>query len=107
MNTPTREQQEQLARERAIERAEHDIPIIEQLLESQAWAYLSRRLNERRQQFRDTIADNDNLSDAETRALRRVLQEYDAILHLPHVDRQVLTGVLEDRTRRANGPARG
>lgn len=105
MTQPTREQLEQLARERATELAEQDIPAIESLLDSKGWAYFSRRLNERRQAIRDQLADDNALTGRQTRALRAIVKEYDEILRLPHQDRTVHNDTL--RAQQRVGPARG
>jgi hypothetical protein len=107
MSAPTPEQSAILARERAIELAEQDLPVIEQLLDSKGWAYLSRRLRELRQSIRDLIADDENLTDIETRALRRVAKEYGEILRLPQADRAVHHATLAQRDNKESGPSRG
>lgn len=104
---PSVQQSQELARERAIELAEQDIPIIDELLDSKGWAYLARRLREQRDAIRAKIADDEDLSARETRILRRVAKEYDAILRLPHNDRTVHQGTLAADKQRATGPSRG
>lgn len=105
--TPSPDQLAQVSRERSIELAEQDLPAIESLLDSKGWAYLSRRLNERRQQLRDKIADDEGLSDEHTRILRARAKEYEDILRLPHQDRTIHTNTLRARDKFHSGPSRG
>jgi hypothetical protein len=97
----------QVAHEHAIDLAERELPAIEQLLDSPGWTYLSRRLRERQQAIRDNIADNDTLPDHDTRKLRAMVKEINAILALPAQDRVLHRATIERARQKSIGPARG
>lgn len=105
MTTPA----QQVARERAIQLAEDDIPIIDALLDSPGWAYLSRRLRDLRQGYRDATADDDDLTDAQTKTNRAISRLLDDLSRLPEQDRRMHTATLDaaKRAAAATGPARG
>lgn len=107
MNQPTPAQSAQVARERAIELAENDSTAIAQLLDSPGWQYLKRRLTERRQQLRDAIADDDTLTDAQTRTARALAKEYADILNLPLQDRAAHLNTIAAHRSKDAGPRRG
>lgn len=104
MNADT---QQKLARERSVELAEQDVPVIDALLDSKGWAYLTRRLREKRDALRAALADDDSLSDADTRTLRRIVRIYDEILQLPTADRSVHLHTLAQAAQRSAGPRLG
>ena len=92
--------------ERAIQRAEDDIPVIEALLDSKGWTYLTRKLREHAAALRTNL-ENDSLTDQETRTTRALIKQIDAVLLIPATDRAQLNLILANAKQRREGPARG
>lgn len=97
----------QVIHERALELAEKDLVSIALLLDCPGWTYLQRRLSEKRDQLRDAIADDNDLTDAQTRQLRHERKILSDILRLPHQDRQAHQGTIANAKAKAAGPSRG
>jgi hypothetical protein len=77
---------QQVAYEKAIIKAETEIPIIERLLDSDGWKWLQARLEAEAAPIVDRILSDDSLTDAETHILRRVLRTLKEVSQLPASD---------------------
>ena len=100
-------QSAQVARERANQRAEEELTAIAILLESPGWTYLVRRYTQLRQALRDSIADDDTLTEQETRIRRRLVKYYDDLLRGPYDDRAAHQSTLRLRDQHKAGPSKG
>jgi hypothetical protein len=96
-----------VAHEQRLDRAHRDLDAIAQLLDSPGWTYLARRLSEQREMLRENIADNDSLTDLETRAHRAGIRLYSEILNLPAQDRAVNLAFLARNRSKNEGPHLG
>ena len=101
------QQSAQVARERSIQRAEEDLTAIAILLDSPGWTYLTRRYTQARQALRDSIADDDTLTEQETRIRRRLVKYYDDLLRGPYDDRAAHQSTLANRDQHKAGPSKG
>lgn len=101
------QQSADVARERALLLADQDLQAIALLLESPGWLYLQRRLNETRNLIRDRIADDETLSDLDTRILRAKSATLSEVLRIPATDRAVHQTTLANARAQESGPRRG
>lgn len=101
------QQSADVARERALLLADQDLQAIALLLESPGWLYLQRRLNETRNLIRDRIADDETLSDLDTRILRAKSATLSEVLRIPATDRAVHQTTLANARVQESGPRRG
>lgn len=97
----------QVIHERALELAEKDLVAIAILLDSPGWTYLQRRIAEKRDHIRDTLADNDELTDAQTRALRLERKLLYELSRLPLNDRAAHHATVARAKIKNAGPSRG
>ena len=101
------QQSAQVSHERAIQTAEEALTTIAILLESPGWAYLVRRYTQARQALRDSLADDDTLTEHETRIRRRLVKYYDDLLRGPYDDRAAHQSTLAHRDQHTAGPSKG